>query len=180
MKRIFLYTTLIILLFGCNRGASEQSILKIDADSLVANVQNYVSKKVEIEGQIVHICGVDGKKMKLKTTLGQIIKITNSDTLISFDKSLYKKSLKVWGTVLETHIDSSTIDEIEQNRTLLCHIDNMPCKDSAWVERMKAKGVADSMSLKTVKKLRDKMNESHKSFVSTVVILADSIEMLYQ
>lgn len=169
---------LLILLICCNNKYINQKITKVNADSLIINIDKYCKTKVEIEGIIIHICGVNGKKMKLKTDYGEIIKIVPLDSMISFDNSFYKKRIKVQGTVKEYRIEKSYIDKIEKEKTLLCHIDNTPCKDSAWVNRQKNRGVADSLSNRDIEKLKSKMEQTKKNYVSVITIVADKCEII--
>ncbi len=120
--RILIITLSMGLLVCCNSLPSNQEVTKLAADSLIINIDKYCKTKVEIEGVIVHICGVDRKKMKLKTERGAIIKIVPQDSLNSFDKSFFKKKIKVQGIVKESRIEKSYIDKMEKERTLLCHI----------------------------------------------------------
>jgi hypothetical protein len=176
--RILLITLLMTLLICCNSIKPNQEITEVCADSLVVNIDKYCNTKVEIEGIIIHICSVNGRKMKLKTESGAIIKIVPQDSLNSFDKSFYKKRIKVQGIVKESRIEKPYIDSMEKEKTLLCHIDNTPCKDSAWVNRQKSTGVADSLSNRDILKLRRKMEQTHKSYVSVITIIAEKCELI--
>jgi hypothetical protein len=50
----------------CDALASPAST-EVPADSLVANIDKYHDTRVEVVGLVVHVCGVDGRKMKLTT-----------------------------------------------------------------------------------------------------------------
>lgn len=92
--RIAIVTLLMALLTCCNNVKPTQQFAKVTADSLIANIDKYENTKVEIEGVIIHICGVDGKKMKLRTENGSIIKIVPYDSLQNFDVSFIKSALR--------------------------------------------------------------------------------------
>jgi len=166
------------LIISCHSQPANQIITKVDSDSLIVHIDKYLGSKVEIEGIIVHICGVDGKKMKLKTDSGEIIKIVPQDTLETFSNDLYKKRLKIHGIAKESRIENTIIDKIEQNKTLLCHIDNTPCKDVDWVDRQIKTGMADSLTHQTIKKLRAKMEMTGKNYISSVTILESDFEII--
>lgn len=150
----------------------------LDGDSLIARIDDYNQTKVQIEGTIVHICGVDGKKMKLKTNLGKVIGIiSNSDSII-FNKSFYHQRVRVTGIAKETRLNKTYIDTQEKQKTLLCHIDNTPCKDSAWVNSKQQTGVADSLSQVDIARLKSKMKEDQKDYVSVVTIAVEQVEII--
>ena len=166
------------LLVCCNNKNTNQDITKVVADSLIVNIDKYRDTKVETEGVIVHVCGVDGGKMKLKTESGAIIKIVPNDSLSKFDASLYKKRIKVKGFVKEFRTEKNYIDKMEKEGTLLCHIDNTPCKDSAWVKRKIESGAAEKISKRDIAKLRKRMEQTEKSYVSVITIFAKKIEII--
>jgi len=173
--KLRLLVTLICVAFSTN---TFSQIYKMQADSLVKNIENYIYKSIETEGVIVHICGVDGKKMKLKTENGEIIKIVPKDSLNSFDESFYKKRVKIQGIVSEFRIDKNYIDKMENEKKLLCHIDNSPCKDSEWVNNKKQSGKADAISKQDIERLRTKMEQTGKTYVSIITIFADKVEII--
>jgi hypothetical protein len=176
--RILVITLLTSLLVCCNNIKSNQKFTKIAADSLIVSIDNFCDSKVEIEGVVVHICGVDGKKMKLKTENGAIIKIVLQDSLDCFDKVFYKKRIKVQGVVKEYRIDKEYISRMENEKTLLCHIDYTPCMDSVWVERQISNGIADSLSNREILKLKRKMEQTKKDYVSVITIIAEKCEII--
>jgi hypothetical protein len=164
----------------CVKSLNGQGFTKVSADSLISGIDKYNNTKVEVEGQVVHICGVDGRKMKLMTEAGGIIKIVPKDSLDNFDESLYKQRIKVQGIAKELRIEKSYIDNLEKDRTLLCHIDHTPCKDSVWVKGQKEKGAADGMSKQDIERLRNIMKQTGKSYVSVVTIYAEKVEVIVE
>ncbi len=172
---IALLVTIIIL---CSNIGIDNEIIKVDADSIVTNIDKYKGGKVETEGIIIHICGVDGRKMKLKTQSGAIIKIVSKDSLSSFNKEFFKKRIKVQGIVKEYRIEKEYIEQMENNKTLLCHIDNTPCKDSIWVNNLIKSGKSDSISQKDIDRLNLKLLQSGKSYISVICIIADKVEII--
>jgi hypothetical protein len=177
-SRILIIILLASSLVSCTRIKNDQEIPKIVADSLIANIDKYCETRVEIEGVIIHVCGVNGRKMKLRTESGAIIKIVPHDSLGRFDKSFHKKKVKIQGLVKESRIERAQIDKLEKEKILLCHIDNAPCKDSAWVDRQKSAGNADSLSSQDILKLKQKMEQTHKNYVSVITIVADKYEII--
>jgi hypothetical protein len=166
------------LSLGFGNASASPAFAKVPADSLVAHIDRYRDTGVEVEGVIVHVCGVDGRKMKLMTENGAIIKIVPRDSSGGFDGSLYKKRVKVQGIARESRIEKSYIDRMENEKALLCHIDQTPCRDSAWVSAQREAGAADTLSKRDIAKLRSKMEETGKSYVSVVTIVAELVEIV--
>ncbi|PKP05390.1 MAG: hypothetical protein CVU11_00355 [Bacteroidetes bacterium HGW-Bacteroidetes-6] len=152
--------------------------IELPADSLVANIEHYDGQHIETEGLVVHICGVDGKKLKLSTDGGEIIKVVPFDSLGSFDKSLYGKRIKIQGVVKEYRVVKSKIDSLKREKSLLCHIDNTPCIDSVWVDNMTKSGKADAYSEQSAAKLDKKMEKTGNDYISIITIFAEKIEIL--
>ncbi len=169
---------LVLSFVFCNMLSAEQRITRINADSLITNIEKYRDTEVEIEGIIIHVCGVNWDKLKLETENGAIIKIVSRDTLHHFDKSLYKKKIKVKGIVKEERLDNYYVNKMEEEKTLLCHIDHSPCKDSAWVDRQITNGTADDISIQDIKELRTEMEQTQKRYISVITILAENYEIV--
>jgi len=174
MKKTLLLTTLIMsTILSIN--SQNTNVEKINADSLINNIDKYSNKNIEIEGRIVHVCGVDGKKMKLKTKGGETIKIILSDSTLCFDKVYNQKTVIIQGKITEAKLKKLLIDSLGKEKILLCHIDNSPCKDKEWVENKKNSGVADSLSEKDTERLRTKMLQTGKDYVSVFTMIADKV-----
>jgi hypothetical protein len=153
-----------------------QKNVKVDADSLIPDIETYTEKNVEIEGDVIHICPVNGKKIKLKTAQGNIIKIVPDETALQkFDKSLNQKHIHVTGQVSEERVDHDRILQYAKNQTLLCHIDYTRCIDGAWIDSMVASGKASKYIEDMTKKLTDEMQKTKKNYISVVKITTTSI-----
>ena len=153
-----------------------QKNVKVDADSLILDIETYVGKNVEIEGDVIHICPVNGKKIKLKTAQGNIIKIVPDGTAFQkFDKSLNKQHIHVTGQVSEDRVERERILQYAKNGTLLCHIDYTRCIDGAWVDKMNASGDASKYIEDMTKKLTDEMQKTKKNYISVVKITATNV-----
>lgn len=100
------------------------------------------------------------------------------DSSDSFDRSFYKKIVRVQGIAKESRIERSYVDKMEREKALLCHIDNTPCKDSTWVSAQRKSGAADSLSKRDVERLRSKMEQTGKSYVSVVTLVAERVEIV--
>ena len=166
------------LSLGRGDALTSPAFAKVPADSLAANIDRYRDTGVEVEGLVVHVCGVDGRKMKLMTENRAIIKIVPRDSSESFDSSFYKKMVGVRGIAKESRIERSYVDTMEREKALLCHIDHAPCRDSLWVSGKRESGVADSLSKRDVERLKSTMERTGKSYVPVVTIFAEWIEIV--
>ena len=168
----------IALLGSCNSPARKQECIAVNPDSLISKIDRYIDSRVVVEGEIVHVCGVTGTKMKLRSENGANIKISPIDSLIKYDTVYYKKRIRVTGTVKESRILPESINKIENEKILLCHIDRTPCKDTIWSRNQIEKGISDSLCIRDVDKLRNTMTHTGKNYVSIITIIADTIVIL--
>jgi len=163
---------------GSGDAPASPAFTKVPADSLVTNIDKYRDTAVEVEGLVVHVCGVDGRKMKLMTAGGAIVKIVPRDSSARFDESFYRKRVQVRGVAKESRVERSYVDRMESEKTLLCHIDHTPCRDSTWVSGKRASGAADSLSKRDIERLRSAMERTGKSYVSVVTVVAERVEIV--
>jgi len=162
--------------FIAKGNVTAQKNVKVDADSLIQDIEAYIGKNVEIEGDVIHICPVNGKKIKLKTANGNIIKIIpDGANVTKFDKSLNKQHIHVTGQVSEDRVDRERILQYAKNQTLLCHIDYTRCIDGAWADQMVKSGKAQKYVDDMTKKLTDEMQRTKKNYISVVKITATNI-----
>jgi hypothetical protein len=177
-KGIIILAVLMTSLIFSGYIGKNNGVVIVDADSIVAHIDRYKGKIVKTEGLIVHICGIDGLKMKLKTKGGAYINIVSKDTLVGFNKDFMEKKVKVQGLVKEYRIEKEYIDKMEKEKTLLCHIDYSPCKDSIWVNKQIKSGKSDTLSKNTIDKLKLKLEQSGKNYISVVSIIAEKLEII--
>ena len=168
---------IVALTVSCTKKNGVTSFTKLNADSLIVNIEDYNHTLVEVEGLVVHICGVDGKKMKIKTESGASIKVVYADSLLKFDTALYNKRVRVYGKVVETRLTKPFVDKMEQAKAIPCSIDSAPCIDSLWIKGKKEAGKADSISRVTIDKLRKRMEQSKKPYTSVVTIRAEKVDL---
>ena len=175
MKSKNLFFLILFVLSACNSVEKKVAYEQIDADALVARIDEYIDKPIAIEGKIIHVCAVDGFKMKLRTAKAEIIKIVPADTSLQFDKSYNNKMVQVIGIATETRISKEQIDLLEQKKALLCHIDHSPCKDGLWVQRQHENGNAEGLLERDIENLRAKLVQ--KDYVSQITIEATALKM---
>ncbi len=179
MKTKITLISLFLLLVFVSKGQKPAKLYtQLSIDDLVEKADQFKNKKVEIVGFVAHLCGVDGKKMKLKSTSGAIVKIVPKNSEESFDSALKKQVVSVQGVVEISRITKAEIDKVEKTRTLLCHIDNSPCKDKEWVNNKIESGADVSIVKKDISRLRAVMQETGKDYVTCVCIRAENVNFL--
>jgi len=173
---------LIALLMACAfTGKSQETageFTKLSMNDLIAKADQFQNKKVEVIGLIVHMCGVDAKKMKLKSPSGAVIKIVPQNPEEAFDTAFKKQLVSVQGVVEVKRIEKAYIDKMEKEGTLLCHIDNTPCKDKEWINKKIETGADVTISKRDIAKLRKKMEVSGKDHITSICIRAEKVELL--
>ncbi|HEX2921213.1 MAG TPA: hypothetical protein VHO50_08615 [Bacteroidales bacterium] len=174
----FTVSIIFALFFGCNNNNTKNEPSQVSADSLIAHLDDYLNKTITTEGTIIHVCSATWRKLKLKTENGEVIMIEPADSTAFFDKSFNKKRIKVHGLVHETRFKNIYVDSMEIEKTLLCHVDYTPCKDTAWIRRQINSERADSISNSDIQKLRKKMNDTQLDYVSVITITADKYEVV--
>ena len=184
MKRVVL-TIIAVLISGlmltsCGGSSSRTSTIEIGfvpADSLIVKIDMYAGKKIETEGMIAHVCGVDGRKMKLMSDNREVVNVIPHDTTI-FDRTLTGQRVKVYGLVIEERLSEQYIIEKEEEKALLCHVNQRPCRDVNWANRQIEAGRADSLSKIDIDRLRQMMKRHGKEYVSVVSIVCESYEVV--
>lgn len=179
MKIKYVLTILSLLITFSSKGQQATELYtQISIDELINKADQFENKKVEIIGLVDHMCGVDGKKIKLKSTSGSVLKVVPNTPGGSFDFNLKKQIVSVKGVVQLIRIEKSYVDKMEKEGTLLCHIDHSPCKDKAWVNNKIESGKDVEIVKQDIAKLRKQMKESGKEYVNYICIRADSVNIL--
>lgn len=71
MKQILIIPSIFLILSCQSYSVSERPL--IAADTLAIQTNQYAGKEITLEGKIIHVCPVDGSKMKLSGNKHQII-----------------------------------------------------------------------------------------------------------
>ncbi len=178
-SKIIVGAVFLLLVIACKHTSSQQAQnLTIQVDSLLLTPERYVGKEVSIEGTVVHVCPVNGLKMKLRGDTGGFVKVVFGSGFERFDKSLNHKRVKVIGHVTVTYTTLAYVDSIVQQKTILCHIDNTPCNDSPWIAERKKENVAEQLSKEQTDKLYQLMDGTNKKRVAVVTMEASEVKEL--
>lgn len=93
---------------------SQVEAVTITFDQFKADPEQYVDKYVKIEGTCVHTCKHGGKKMHMVgTDPDYTVKVTASETVSMFDKSLEGSKVEVEGYVRAQRIDEAYLNNWE-------------------------------------------------------------------
>lgn len=168
---------LIVLFLGFALNTHCQEIKTYSINELKKQAEMLQGKKVEVIGLVAHICGSDGKKLKLKSPSGAVLKIVSRDTTKRFDSSLKKQLVRVLGVVEVKYIQKSYVDKMEEQGTLLCHIDHKACNDKQWVNNKIETGKDVEIVKKDIAKLRKTMADSGKDYISVVSLRSELLEI---
>ncbi|MCL1938885.1 MAG: hypothetical protein FWF52_10885 [Candidatus Azobacteroides sp.] len=143
---------------------------------LIHEVEKYINQNIRLSGKIRHVCSANGKKMKLQTSQGLIIKVVSQDSNAAFDKSYNGKNIAIEGFLLERKITGEKITNMEKANLLLCPIDHTPCIDSAWVKKQRETGRAAEIMKNDIQKLREQLKNSGKGYLSQFTVTARTLE----
>ncbi len=176
--RCVLIALCLLITFSSKGQQSKELYTKVSIDELINKADQFKNKRVEVIGLVDHMCGVDGKKIKLKSTSGAVLKVVPNKPDESFDFNLKKQLVSVRGVVELIRIEKAYVDKMENEGTLLCHIDHSPCKDKVWVNNKIESGKDVEIVKRDIAKLRKQMTESGKDYVSYICIRADSVNIL--
>ena len=176
--KLFLITILSVLTYLSNGQQARETCTSLSIEELVKNADQFENKKVKVIGLVAHICGVDGKKMKIKSPSGAIVKVVTNSSEEIFDSALKKQLVVVQGLVVISRITKAEIDKVEEQGTLLCHIDNSPCKDKEWVNKKIESGTDVKIAKRDIANLRQIMQETGKDYVTTVSIRSENVNVL--
>lgn len=173
MKKFFIFLGSVLLLACQTKPVSVSKV--IPADTLAMQIDKYVGQEVTVEGKIIHVCPVDGSKMKL-TNNRQIIKIIPPTENGKFERYWNGKRVRVQGKVHEERLSRTHIDSLYQAGLLLCHIDFSPCSDTAWVAAKHRQGKATEIVNHYYSYFKHEMQRKGKDYISVVVLEAIKTE----
>ncbi len=102
--------------------------LVVTVDQLLANPENYIDKKIELQGLVMHTCKKTGKKMFLKGTNDSIfVRIEAGESISKFEPALEGETVVASGvinisTTNDTHEngESCTSEEKARDYVMTC------------------------------------------------------------
>lgn len=138
-------------------------------------LESEVGEKITLEGEIVHVCPIEGMKMKLRLSDGEIISVLPIDDK-SFDKQQWdKKNVRIFGKLGETRVPRSVIVSDFKEKKLLCHIDHTPCTDTKWIENRWKDGSAVDILKRDNQALMTRMGKTQRNYIQVFSIIAEDI-----
>jgi len=149
---------------GENDGTSstDEMVVEASINELQENPEEYVGKKVSIEGIVTHVCRHEGQKMFITSTNpDEKIKITAGEDDTGFNLELEGQTVKVTGILKELRIDENYINNMETDIIEECAHEQ---KQLSEEEKTKLEG------MDRVAALRVELEESEKGYLSNLWI----------
>ncbi len=142
-------------------------------------LENQIGNTITIEGEIVHVCPVDGKKMKLILNDTSVVSVLNANKSERFDPAQWNQTrVQITGVLACNRISAREIDSVYQQKELLCHVDNAPCLDKQWQENKWKNGTAQQSLDSKNQKLHEKMQQTGKNYIPVFSITTHNIEKI--
>ena len=158
-----------------------EKVAVLGVDALIAGVDAYAGSRVSVEGVVVHVCPVDGKKMKLKGDGGGTVHVENSRPEERYDAALKDKRVVVTGLVSEKRIDEAYIAGLEKEFAkelgAVCHVDKTRCKGKPDLAEEEKREKARKAFAEKMAALRQQVKESGKGYISVVTVQSDNVEV---
>lgn len=167
-RRIFFKVSMLnsILFFACNNKQTSKYTHYLEPE---------IGKEITLEGEIIHVCPVEGMKMKLRLSDGEIICVLPLDDKPFIKAQWDKKKVKIYGKLKEAQLSRNTITTNFQDKKLLCHIDHTSCIDTKWVENRWKDGSAERLLDRDNENLLQKMHKTKMNHVQVFSIIANDI-----
>ncbi len=170
-RRDFIKTSALtsLLLISCNN--NQRTGYTHYLESEIGNI-------ISLEGEIIHVCPVEGLKMKLRLSDGEIICVSHSKNIPFSKQQWEKKKVRINGKLTDTKLPAKLITSNYNEKKLLCHIDYSPCIDTKWIENRWQDGSAERILDRENENLQKKMHNTKRNFVQVFTITADNINEL--
>ena len=171
MKKLAYLFILGLLVAQC---AKNDNVI-LSAEGLDANID----KKICVEGIIVHICGVNGNKMKLMLADSTMVMVVPEQQIDSFSRQQWKqKQLRICGMLHGTKLTKQYLDSMYNAQQLLCSIDYKQCTDTAWVSYQWREGNAEKILASGLIKQEKLMNKLGLNYIPLFTLTAESIKTI--
>lgn len=148
-----------------------------NADSPIPYYESQLGSLLTLEGDVIHVCPVNGKKMKLRLSDGEVMRVVPIDNK-PFDLARWNKQhVRVTGKLSDLKVSREYIADNYAEKKLLCHIDHTPCIDTEWAENHWKNGSGSRILDRDNNALQMKMLQSGKDYIQVFVITAEKIEV---
>ena len=162
------------MLISCT---SKQKHENVPQFSTSENLTHYLNETVSLEGEIVHVCSADGRKMKLILSDGEVITILPEKQGELFAKNdWHNKTIQVIGKLSARTITKHELDTVFAQQHILCHIDLTPCIDTAWVNNQWENGNAEHLIETQQQELYEQMDEKTTDYIQQFSIVATKLK----
>ncbi len=115
MRKLFLFVVLAALVFACgNRQkqtqTTEETVIVLTVDELMASAANYVDQEVVISGLITHVCKHGGQRCFVMGTTDEVtIRVEAGDEIDSFKQEYVGDELQITGIFRLVPVDGGHV-----------------------------------------------------------------------
>lgn len=171
-RRYFLKAMILVtgsVLFACKQTRPKGQIHYLEPQ---------LNSRLTLEGEVVHVCPIQGKKMKLKLDDGEIMKVTSTDGTPFEATQWNNKRVRITGKLGDLKLSRKEIADTYADKKLLCHIDHTPCIDTRWVNNRWQDGSGNDILQRDNEALQLKMRQTENNYIQVFTITAEKIELL--
>ena len=171
MKKVIILLALCCIIVSCSTKQTQFSTSE--------NLANHIDEIVTLEGRIAHVCSADGRKMKLILSDDEIITVWQKNPNERFYKNDWQgKTIQVTGKLSADTITKSEFDTVFAQQHILCHIDQTPCIDAAWVNNQWERGNAEELIARQQQQVYEKMSEKSTDYIQQFSIIVDELKKI--
>jgi len=121
VKQLFSFFAIALIISSCgnvgNKKATSESVTdaataKVEFTSLVENPGNYIGKKISVEGKVVHVCTMSGKKLFITGENPDVrLYVQAGEEMPKFPMELLGSEIVVEGTITQVALASEGMGE---------------------------------------------------------------------
>ncbi|OFX24167.1 MAG: hypothetical protein A2041_03490 [Bacteroidetes bacterium GWA2_31_9b] len=175
-KKIFGVLAIAVLLYSCGTKQTESTVEKVNVETLMASIDNYIDKDVVVSGTVSHVCAHGGKRLFLIAENPDLaIKVIPTEELGVFNKDVEGSSVNIYGKVKELRIDDAYIANMETE--MKEGVESEAAHTHDGEHNIEHKTVElDSAQIQKITDLRSEVAESGKGYISQYWIECNKIE----
>jgi len=178
LKRLFGVLAIAVLLFSFGTKQTESTVEKMNIESLMLSIDNYIDKDVVVNGTVSHVCAHGGKRLFLIAENPDIvIKVIPTEELGVFNKEVEGSIVNIYGKVKELRIDEAYIAEMEAEMKEGVESEAAHTHDGEHNGEHKTVEL-DSTQIQKITDMRSEVAASGKGYISQYWIECNKIETI--
>ncbi|MGM0409022.1 MAG: hypothetical protein ACQESJ_00190 [Bacteroidota bacterium] len=144
----------------------------LQVSEVIDQPENYVDKKITIDGMVIHVCKHGGKKLHVsETDSDQKLRVKAGEGMPPFEQEIEGNTVQVTGKFTEDRIDQDYIDELKKGDSEEHH--EHEHEDEEKEEHKDHQGVSEEY----ISELEEKIEDSEKGYISEYWLIADEVEI---